>query len=244
MTSTATSLLGLTGKVALITGASGGIGSAVVSLLVDAGAQVLSVDVPGREPPPHSRSLPCDLADPAAIHRLSDTLAREHPWLDIFVHCAGVTRDAVLWKMDDRDWEAVMRINLDSAFHLLKAVVPRMRRGGGSIVLLSSINGERGKFGQANYAASKAGLIALGKTAARELGRFNIRVNSIAPGLIQTAMTEHLAQEFKEQALKEAALERLGQPEDVARVVLFLCSDLSCYVTGQTLRVDGGQCTA
>ncbi len=237
-------MIRLTGKVALVTGASGGIGTAVVGSLVDAGAQVVSVDLPGRDPPRGTRGLPCDLADPTAIHRLAEQLAREHPWLDIFVHCAGVTRDAVLWKMDDVDWEAVMRINLDSAFHLLKVVVPLMRRGGGSVVLLSSINGERGKFGQANYAASKAGLIALGKTAAKELGRFNIRVNSIAPGLIDTPMTEHLPQEFKEQALKEAALERLGRPEDVAGAVLFLCSDLSSYITGQTLRVDGGQCTA
>lgn len=232
-------MITLTGKVALVTGASGGIGSAVVELLTGAGAEVLGVDLPGR-----TASLPCDLADPAAIHRLGDQLATERPWLDIFVHCAGVTRDAVLWKMDDSDWDAVMRINLDSAFHLLKVVVPLMRRGGGSIVLLASINGERGKFGQANYAASKAGLIALGKTAAKELGRFHIRVNSIAPGLIQTPMTEHLPKELKDRAIQESALERLGQPEEVARAVLFLCSDLSSYITGQTLRVDGGQCTA
>jgi len=236
------SLLALTGKVALVTGASGGIGSTVVELLTDAGADVLSVDLPGRDPPPGASSLPCDLADPADIHRLSGQLAKEHPWLDIFVHCAGVTRDAVIWKMDDADWESVMRVNLDSAFHLLKAVVPLMRGHGGSVVLLSSINGQRGVFGQANYSASKAGLIALGKTAARELGRFGIRVNSIAPGIILTPMTESLAAEFKDRALEEAALERLGQPEDVARAVLFLCSDLSSYITGQTLRVDGGQC--
>jgi len=239
------SLLALTGKVALVTGASGGIGSAVVELLADAGADVLSVDLAGRDPPPGTSSLPTDLADRVDVHRLGDKLAKEYPRLDIFVHCAGVTRDAVLWKMSDQDWDGVMRINLDSAFHLLKAVAPLMRKaGGGSVVLLASINGQRGKFGQANYAASKAGLIALGKTAARELGRFGIRVNSIAPGLILTPMTENLATEFKDRALEEAALERLGQPEDVARAVLFLCSDLGSYITGQTLRVDGGQCMA
>ena len=245
MTTNPASLLMLTGQVALVTGASGGIGSAVVELLADAGADVLSVDLPGRDPPQRTSSLPCDLSDPVDVHRLCDKLGKEHPRLDIFVHCAGVTRDAALWKMDDGDWDSVMRTNLDSAFHLLKRVAPLMREaGGGSVVLLSSISGQRGKFGQANYAASKAGLIALGKTAARELGRFGIRVNSIAPGLILTPMTENLAPEFKDRALEEAALERLGQPEDVARAVLFLCSDLGSYVTGQTLRVDGGQCMA
>jgi len=124
-------------------------------------------------------------------------------------------------------------------------VTPRLRaRGGGSVVLLSSINGERGKLGQSNYAASKAGLIALGKTAAIELGHFGVRVNCVAPGLIRTPMTESLPPEVLQRAVDETALGRTGSPEDVANAVLFLCSDLSGHITGQVLRVDGGQLTA
>jgi NAD(P)-dependent dehydrogenase (short-subunit alcohol dehydrogenase family) len=172
-------------------------------------------------------------------------LRRRFDRLDILVHCAGITRDAVLWKMTDEAWGDVLRVNLDSAFFLLRHAVPLMReRGEGAIVLISSINGERGKFGQANYAASKAGLIGLGRTAARELGKFGIRVNLIAPGLIRTAMTEELSEEVIEAAIGEAALGRVGEPEDVARAALFLATPLSRHVTGQVLRVDGGQLIA
>lgn len=232
---------GLQGHRALVAGGSGGIGRAVASLLVDAGAEVWSLDRPGAEPPPRVRSLECDLADPDAIARLAEELPDS---LRVFVHGAGITRDAVLWKMDREAWREVMAVNLDSAFLLMRAVVPRMRAaGGGSIVLISSINGERGKFGQANYAASKAGLIALGKTAAQELGRFGIRVNSVAPGWIDTDMTRGLPEEYRRRAVQESALGRVGRPEDVASAVLFLCSEASGHITGQVLRVDGGQCT-
>ncbi len=135
-------------------------------------------------------------------------------------------------------------MNLDSAFHLLKGAVPLMREAGGSVVLISSINGERGKFGQANYAASKAGLIGLGRTAARELGRFGIRVNLVAPGMIRTPMTATLAPEFLREAEAETALGRIGEPLDVAAAILFLVSAMGRHVTGQVLRVDGGQLTA
>jgi acetoacetyl-CoA reductase/3-oxoacyl-[acyl-carrier protein] reductase len=147
--------------------------------------------------------------------------------------------------MEEEAWSEVLSVNLDSAFYLLKEATPLLRKAGsGSVVLISSINGQRGKFGQANYAASKSGLIALGKTAALELGRFQIRVNTVAPGWIETPMTEGIPGEFRQRALDESALGRLGEPDDVARVVLFLCSDLSRYVTGQVVRVDGGQLMA
>jgi acetoacetyl-CoA reductase/3-oxoacyl-[acyl-carrier protein] reductase len=153
-----------------------------------------------------------------------------------------VVRDAVLWKLDDQAWSDVLRANLDSAFHLLRATVPRMRAaGGGSIVLVSSINGERGKLGQANYAASKAGLIGLARTAARETGRFGVRVNVVSPGMVRTPMTASLPPEVVRAAEAEATLGRIAEPDDVARAVLFLVSDLSRHVTGQVLRVDGGQ---
>jgi acetoacetyl-CoA reductase/3-oxoacyl-[acyl-carrier protein] reductase len=138
-----------------------------------------------------------------------------------------------------------MSVNLDSAFHLLRRSVPLLRRaGGGAVVLVSSINGQRGKLGQANYAASKAGLIGLSKTAALELGAFSIRVNCVAPGWIDTPLTAAVPPDFRERAIEETPLRRLGQPEDVALAVLFLCSDMSRHVTGQVLRVDGGQLMA
>lgn len=232
----------LTGRAALVAGGSGGIGRAVVAALRRAGADVWSVDRPSAPGPDGATAVACDLADAAAIRALHDRLPET---LHLFVHCAGITRDGVVWKLPPAAWHEVMRVNLDSAFHLLQLVVPRMRRaGGGSIVLTASINGERGKFGQCNYAASKAGLIALGKSAARELGAFGIRVNCIAPGWIETDMTRALTAEQRQKALDETALGRLGQPADVAGAALFLCSELSAHVTGQVLRVDGGQCTA
>ncbi len=232
-------LLSLEGKVALVTGGSGGIGSAIVRRLREAGAVVVNADLAAGED--GGEFVACDLSDVSAIESLVEEIGGTHGRLDVIVHAAGITRDAVLWKMTDAAWSDVMRINLDSAFHLLRAATPRLRERGGTVVLISSINGERGKFGQANYAASKGGLIALAKTAARELGAFGIRVNVIAPGLIETPMTRDLPDDVVRRAREEIALGRLGRPDDVASAVLFLGSDLSAHVTGQVLRVDGGQ---
>jgi NAD(P)-dependent dehydrogenase (short-subunit alcohol dehydrogenase family) len=237
-------LVSLAGKTALVTGAAGGIGAEITRVLRAAGAFVLGVDLPGQAAPAASRALDCDLGDRAAIAALFADVAATAPRLDVLVHAAGIRKDGVLWKLADEDWDAVLRVNLDSAFHLLRGAVPLMREGGGAIVLISSINGERGKFGQANYAAAKAGLIGLGRTAARELGRFGIRVNMIAPGMIRTPMTTTLAPEFLREAEAEAALGRLGAPLDVAAAVLFLASAMGRHVTGQVLRVDGGQLMA
>ena len=234
-------LLSLGGKTALVTGGSGGIGAAVVELLLRVGAEVHVVDLPDRSPPEGARHLPCDLGDPEAL----EALCRDLPEATLFVHCAGITRDGVVWKLRDEDWDAVLRVNLDSAFRLVRAVVPAMRANAfGRIVLVSSINGERGKFGQANYAASKAGLIGFGRSVARETGRFGIRVNVVAPGLIETPMTDALPEAVKARAVEETAVGTAGRPDDVARAVLYLCSELSSHVTGQVLRVDGGQLTA
>jgi acetoacetyl-CoA reductase/3-oxoacyl-[acyl-carrier protein] reductase len=203
------------------------------------------MDLPGCPPAPGAIDISLDLADPDATLHAVDAFAEEQERLDFVVHCAGITADSVVWKMPVEEWRRVLSVNLDSAFFLLQAAVPHLRKtGGGSVVLISSINGERGKFGQSNYAASKAGLNALARSTAKELGRFGVRVNAVAPGLVRTAMTESLPGEVLRTALDETALGRMAEPEDVAGSVLFLCSDLARHVTGQVLRVDGGQLTA
>jgi NAD(P)-dependent dehydrogenase (short-subunit alcohol dehydrogenase family) len=238
-------LSSLAGQRALVAGGCGAIGSAVSSTLQRAGAEVVCIDLPGRTAPAGTVFRACDLADAAAIRGLGTALTEGGRRFDVLVHCAGITCDGVLWKLADEDWNRVLRVNLDSAFHLMRLVLPGMRAAGaGRIVLLASINGERGKFGQTNYAASKAGLIALGKSAAKELGRLGIRVNVVSPGLIRTPMSEDLPPDVTAAAIGESALGRVGAPEDVARAVLFLCTELSAHITGQVLRVDGGQCTA
>lgn len=238
-------MLSLAGKVALVTGSGGGIGGATASLLAEVGAIVYGADLPDRPAPEGTHPLPCDLGDRAAVRDAVARIVRDAGRLDVIVHAAGIVRDGVLWKLTDDDWSDVLRINLDAAFWLLREAAGPMRaRRSGSIVLVTSINGERGKFGQANYTAAKAGLIGLGRTAARELGRAGIRVNLVAPGFIDTPMTASLPDEIKAKAIDETALGRAGRPEDVAAAILFLASDMSRHVTGQVLRVDGGQLTA
>lgn len=237
--------LDFSGRVVLVTGGGGGIGSAVAAAFNQAGARVFATDLEGCPGPDGTEFLAADLARPEAAREMVDVIRRRAGRLDCLIHAAGITRDAVLWKMDDDAWRAVLSVNLDAAFYLLKAATPLLREtGNGAVVLLASINGERGKFGQANYAASKAGLVALGKTAALELGRFGIRVNSIAPGWIETPMTKGIPEEYRRRAIDETALGRLGEPIDVAGAALFLCSNLARHVTGQVLRVDGGQLTS
>jgi len=250
---TLSALVDLDGRVAVVAGAAGAIGASIARRLIEAGARVYGLDRPGRQAADAPQSsehsagrqptaIECDLTMDGEVQAAIAHVDREAGRLDIVVHAAGITRDARLWKLAPADWDAVLAANLTSAFLLLRAAVPVMRRtGGGSIVLVSSINGERGKIGQSAYAASKAGMNALARTSARELGGFNIRVNAVAPGWIDTPMTTGLPDDVRTRAVEESPLRRLGRPDDVARVVLFLASGLGHHVTGQVLRVDGGQ---
>ncbi len=183
------------------------------------------------------RAVQADVSDPDDAKRLVE----EAGDLDILVNCAGITRDGVLARMPDDDWRATLETNLSSVFYTCRAVTRgMMRRRAGSIVNLSSIVGLRGNWGQTNYAASKAGIIGFTKSLARELGSRGVRANVVAPGYVKTRLTEVIPQEAKDAMLQNTPLGRLGEPEDVASAVRFLCSDEASFITGEVILVDGG----
>jgi NAD(P)-dependent dehydrogenase (short-subunit alcohol dehydrogenase family) len=162
--------------------------------------------------------------------------------IDVLVNSAGILRDRVIWKMTDDEWQEVIGVDLTGVFNCARAAAPLMRRnGGGTIVNISSINGLRGKFGQTNYAAAKAGVIGLTKSLARELARFDVTVNAVAPGMIDTPLLDAMPAEDRAEAAAEILLGRMGRVEDVAELVAFLCSDRARFITGEVIRVDGGQ---
>jgi 3-oxoacyl-[acyl-carrier protein] reductase len=233
----------LEGKVALVTGASRGIGRAIAVELAGAGAEVVVGYRSGRDEAEAvaaeigGRALEADVSDAASAAALVEAAGE----LDILVNNAGLTRDGLLARMSDDDWRTVIDTNLSSVFYTCRAVArPMMRRRAGSIVNLSSIVGVHGNPGQTNYAASKAGIIGFTKSLARELGSRNVRANVVAPGYITTQLTDVLPDEAKQAMLTNTPLGRLGDPEDVAGVVRFLCSDEAAFVTGVVLLVDGG----
>ena len=238
----------LSGKNVLVTGSTRGIGRAIAETLAKAGARVAVV---GRdlekarqaaaEVGNGSSGFACDVADTAAVAKLVADVETAFGSIDVLVNNAGITRDNLVMRLKDEDWDAVINANLRGAFAAIRAVSRgMMKRRSGRIINISSIIGMIGNKGQANYAASKAGLIALTKSVAKELGSRNILVNAVAPGFIETEMTAAMTPEAREGLGKQIALERLGKPQDVAAAVAFLASDLSSYITGQVLVVDGG----
>lgn len=240
--------LDLGGRVAWVTGAGRGIGLSCAEVLTAHGARVVGIDL---ETTPELSEVAetlvaVDLTDARALDRALSDLAEPDRTPSIVVSNAGVTRDGVIWKLSDEDWDRVLDVNLTGAFRILRAAIPPMRAAGrgGSIVQVGSINGLRGKFGQSAYASAKAGLHGLVRSTAQEVARFGIRVNAVLPGLVDTAMTRSLPAEVRAAAVERILFGRAIAPEEVARVVLFLASDLSSALTGTLLPVDGGQSIA
>lgn len=245
--------LGLAGKVALVTGGGRGIGAAIAMGLAREGCDVVIVDHGAmdaahqvvRDVTALGRNAKAVEADVADYSLAETTVADAHAAmgrLDILVCCAGITRDAVSWKMTEADWDSVLAVNLKGFFTYCHAAARLFKeQRSGRIVNIASINGLRGKFGQANYAAAKAGGIALSKSLAKELGRFGVNVNVVAPGLIETEMTRKLPREAMDAAVAETVLGRPGSPDDVANAVVFLCSERARHITGEVIKVDGGQ---
>lgn len=229
------------GRQAIVTGASRGIGRAIADALGVAGASVSVFDIGDPEQLEDFRHqfVRLDISDSAAVGNAVAALPGPP---DLLVNNAGITRDRSIAKMSDADWAAVIAVNLTGAFNMIRAVAPRMTaRGYGRIVNITSINGLRGKFGQANYASAKAGLIGLTKTAAREFGKKGVTVNAVAPGMVMTEMARALPTEIISRAEGEAALPALAHPEDISNAVLFLLSEAARAITGEVLRVDAGQ---
>jgi 3-oxoacyl-[acyl-carrier protein] reductase len=233
----------LEGKTALVTGASKGIGKAIATELAAAGAAVVVGYRSGKD---DAEALATELGGTAIQADVSDAedakrLVDEAGDIDILVNNAGLTRDGLLARMSDDDWQTVLDTNLASVFYTCRAVTrPMMKKRAGAIVNISSIVGVHGNWGQTNYAASKAGIIGFTKSLARELGSRNIRANVVAPGYVKTQLTDVLPEEATGAMLENTPLGRLGDPEDVAGAVRFLCSDAASFITGEVLLVDGG----
>ncbi|HOM71297.1 MAG TPA: 3-oxoacyl-[acyl-carrier-protein] reductase [Armatimonadota bacterium] len=244
----------LDGKVALVTGAGRegkGIGRSIALKLAKSGAKIViadyvveaaeavakEVEAAGGE----ALAVQANVADPADVERMVNSAVDKFGKVDILVNNAGITRDSLILKMTEDQWDSVLDTNLKGTFNCTKAVSKLMfRQRSGRIVNVASVMGVIGNVGQANYSASKGGVIALTKTTARELGPRGVNVNAVAPGFIQTAMTDEMTEQAKESIESRIPLGRQGTPDDVADVILFLCSEASSYVTGQVINIDGG----
>ena len=240
----------LTGKVALVTGAAQGIGKAVALLLARHGADIVVSDINLEKAEETAKeiesigqkamAIKVNVASLNDVERMVEAVLKKFGKIDILVNNAGITRDKLILRMTEEDWDIVLNVNLKGTFNCTKAVVRHMaKQRSGKIVSIASVVGEMGNAGQVNYAASKAGVIGLTKTIAREFAQRGINVNAIAPGYIETPMTEVLSDKVKEELKRLIPMERLGKPEDVAEAVLFLVSEVYNYITGQVLPVNG-----
>lgn len=238
-------------KVALVTGGAQGIGEAIARKLASEGASIAIIDVNLEKAKAtaddikqlgvETEAYKADVSNTGEVQEVVDKVFEKFKKIDILVNNAGITRDTLLMRMTEEDWDLVININLKGAFNFTKAVTKIMaKQRNGSIINISSVVGLFGNAGQANYSASKAGLIGLTKSTAKEFAGRNVRANAIAPGFIKTAMTDKLRQDVINKYLENIPLKTLGTPQDVANAVLFLASDLSSYITGEVIRVDGG----
>ncbi len=238
----------LNGKIALITGGAGGIGAAIANKFIENDAVVIIVDVDAELGKTTARNLGdrahfyyMNIADEVSVNGTIDKIANDFTKIDILVNNAGITNDKLLVRMSKEDWEKVININLTGTFLVTKAVVKyMMKQRFGKIINIASVIGLIGNAGQSNYAASKAGIIGFTKSCAKEFASRNITVNAIAPGFIETRMTEKLPEEIKHAYFKLIPLGRFGKPEDVANLALFIASDQADYITGQVIAIDGG----
>jgi acetoacetyl-CoA reductase/3-oxoacyl-[acyl-carrier protein] reductase len=232
-------LFDLSGRGAIVTGGARGIGRTIAEVLSELGARVFVFDLEAGQPQAGVEFHAVDVSDAGSVASAVESLPDN---VTLLVNNAGITRDKSLAKMSDDEWDSVLRVNLKGAFNTIRALAPRLRVAGyGRIVNVTSINGLRGKFGQANYSAAKAGLIGLTKAAARELGPKGVTVNAVAPGMVLTEMALALPAEYRDKALAEAVLGRLAEPRDIANTVAFLLSDAARCITGEVVRVDAGQ---
>lgn len=243
----------LSGKTAIVTGSSMGIGASVALYLARCGADVAinyrSHDNEANQLASEIKKLgrkalvaKCDVSSFGEAAAMIETVLSEWQQIDILVNNAGINRDGVIWKMTEEMWDEVIAVNLKGYFNFIRGIAPHFReRKTGKIVNVTSINGMRGKFGQANYSAAKAGIIGLTKTVAKELGKSSVNVNAVAPGMILTDMMSGLPDEVKQKAVDETVLGRLGSTDETASVIAFLCSEESRHITGEIIKVDGGQ---
>lgn len=243
----------LEGKIALVTGGSSGIGTATVLTLAREGARVAftycrnkagadkalaELQSMGAE----GQAYQADVADFVRTQAVLDEVSHTFGTLDILVNNAGANQDKVIWKMTEAMWDEVIATDLKGVFNYIRSAAPLFKeKKSGRIITVSSINGLRGKFGQSNYSAAKAGVIGLSKSVARELGRSGVTVNVVCPGLIATEMIQNMPEDFKQQALEEIVLGRIGTPEDVADLIAYLASDRARHITGEVIKIDGGQ---